>query len=338
MQYFIHNTILADYYNGYLVDKGVFDKDTNPAVKLVTAAGYTEVISIVDIDKYSFIIVDNSDAINSDIRASLIALYTAAFSTYTAPEKTILSKWFVASKADRDTIDSATVQANNAYNLSVKLQLDSVDNLINGNTTAIKDAEPTAVTSTVAETSLPTIQEAPNDGQEYVRKSLAWAVKTGGGLNFKEFASADMATLASTTKTYLSSSGREFTAHSGTGSSNNVCGCTFTLDNWVSGGKLQIYCTTGPDGVKYFKYYIVATIWDGTTKTQETLTFNKTLTAAASTYPQLKTNEITLSAGLLAAMGNGKTITFKIGRDASDVEDDYNSACYTELLTFKYNY
>lgn len=167
------------------------------------------------------------------------------------------------------------------------------------------------------------------------------SVWTGNGTTttgFKEFGSADLDTLSSTTRTFLSTSGRAFLSHAGNGTSNTYCSSSIVLDQWISGGKLQVHCTSGLDGVKFFKYYVTVTIWNGGTKTQETLYFTKVLTAATSDYPQLKTNEIELSGTLLAAMGNGYTITFKLGRDAADVDDDYNSSIYTEVLTFKYNY
>jgi len=170
------------------------------------------------------------------------------------------------------------------------------------------------------------------------RKRINGVTKIEKFALLKEFGSADVETLGSTTRAYLASSGRSFIGFSGTGASVNYCGTTFTLSNWVSGGKIQVYCTSANNGVDFFKFNVVVTIWDGVTKTQETLTFTKTLTANLTTFPQLKTNEINLSASLLAAMGNGKSISFRLTRDAGDVDDDYNGTAYSELLTFKYNY
>lgn len=155
---------------------------------------------------------------------------------------------------------------------------------------------------------------------------------------YKEASSVDMYNQASTLRSYISSSGRHFLGHSGTGSSTDYCSWTFALDNWVSGGKLQIYFTTANDGVKFVKYEVLVTIWNEITKTQETVDLPKVLTATTTTYPQLKTAEVELTSGLLSALGNGRNITFKIIRTDGHSDDDYSGTCYTEIVTFKYNY
>ena len=114
-------------------------QEANPRFKLETtvSTGYADISSIENWNQFGYE-VGNTSTIRSEIDTLFQATTWAAL---TAGEKAVISRKFLVSKADRDTVHTAIEQEKNAEELCVNVSLESVTNATND----IKDAEPASI-------------------------------------------------------------------------------------------------------------------------------------------------------------------------------------------------
>ena len=106
-------------------------------LEATASTGYTDFSGIENFDLYGSHVGDVST-----IRGELDTLYQATtWTSLTVDEQKVISKWFLASKADRDTVHSAVEQEINAHELCIDTALESVTDAVND----IKDAEPSDI-------------------------------------------------------------------------------------------------------------------------------------------------------------------------------------------------
>lgn len=144
--------------------------------------------------------------------------------------------------------------------------------------------------------------------------------------------------LASTGMTYISSSGRNFFSHSGTGTSTDACAFSFKPEGWLSGAKVWIDFATPQDGVNNVVYKVTVTVNNGGVEVSETITFTKVLSDDTANYEKLSTEKKTLSSTITDVLTPDSNVTIKVIRDAGHVDDNDNSTSFTEFINFDYNY
>ena len=122
--------------------------------------GYADISSIILFDKYGL-----SAANVSVVRTAIDTLFQATtFSALSTLEKEVVSKWFLATITDRNSVHTASEQKENAQILVSLLSIESIINTAND----IKDAEPSAIAETVNEASAPS---SPLEWLDIQRKS-----------------------------------------------------------------------------------------------------------------------------------------------------------------------
>lgn len=144
--------------------------------------------------------------------------------------------------------------------------------------------------------------------------------------------------IASAGSSFLSSSGRTFFSHSGTGQSSDECAFSFQPKGWTSGAKVWVDITSGNDGVKFMKYQAKISVNNGGVQVSETVTFIKVLTDDTSLFQKLTTEKLTFSSAITDVITKDSNITVKVIRDAGHDDDDYTGLSYTEFFNFEYNY
>jgi hypothetical protein len=128
------------------------DGEAIPAIQILpdvdpAPAGFTiSANPSVDFDSYSNVMLGGDMIKASEIRTEILDEYTTiTWASGSVAQKMVWSKWFVATKAERDTIDSAAVQEVNARDLSILLHDGRSLEAINDATLVLKDAEPADV-------------------------------------------------------------------------------------------------------------------------------------------------------------------------------------------------
>ena len=129
-------------------------------IATTTPGGYADISSIILFDKYGL-----SAANVSIVRTAIDTLFQATtFSALSTLEKEVVSKWFLATTTDRNSVHAAAEQNDNAQSLANLLTIESIINTAND----IKDAEPSAIAETVNEASAPS---SPPEWLDIQRKS-----------------------------------------------------------------------------------------------------------------------------------------------------------------------
>jgi len=122
-------------------------QESNPRFKLEASAsaGYTDVSSIINFNAFGFY-VGNDETIRDEIDILFQATTWAALTT---PEKEIVSKYFLTTKVNRDTVHDAVQQEANANNLCIRLFLESAKN----SAIVLRDVEPNEAADIIKDSS-----------------------------------------------------------------------------------------------------------------------------------------------------------------------------------------
>lgn len=316
------------------------DAEAIPAIAVDTSAPAGFSVSTnptIDWDRYAPKIVDNSILTMSEIRTEIAAEYASVtWGSGSAAQQAVWSKWFVATKAERDTVHTAAQQEANANELGAMLVAVREAELVADYVALTKDAEPAAVDNEVQDT-----EEGGNTivtsgaGTKALHDDGTYKVVGGGGQAAWSIPSESIYANAAT-RSFIAANSQSYLAFSGTGAVDDA-GTSFIIPpDYGSGLKFRI-----------------GWIMDGTSTNQGRIALNivqaTDMGAADSATPdetieilddgQATTawmNQITAYGASGLTWAAGETCVVELERDPGHASDTMTDTFYLKYLVVEY--